>query len=72
VKKKATHGDDGSGSSSRAAPGFTAAAVPRTAPASFTSSPNLDVTDDTSREQTPVWIGFRSEAPVAALIASGR
>jgi hypothetical protein len=41
VKKKATRGDGGSGSSSRVALGFTEAAVPQTAPASFTSSPTL-------------------------------
>jgi hypothetical protein len=32
----------------------TATAVPQTAPASFTSSPNLDVTGGAGREQTPV------------------
>jgi hypothetical protein len=50
----------------------TAMAVPQTAPTSFTSSPNLDVTGGASREQTPNWLGFGGEAPAAALIAGGR
>jgi hypothetical protein len=65
-------GDNGSGSSSRAASGFAATVVPRTAPHLLHLLPNLDVTGSANREQTPIWLGFWGEAPAAALIAGGR
>jgi hypothetical protein len=40
--------------------------------ASFTPSPDLDVTGGAGMERTPSWLGFGGEAPAAYLIAGGR